>query len=142
MWALADGVVAELRGQGLTVAELEAAAASIRPVDEGEWGDLLARSEALQAIPDPVQVERDGLQATVTTEMCQARNAWLKAREVGDAYVAATAVADLGAVLEKGQAGGLGATGDILVVIQRLLDAMAAGDAATVSAMPAGGACS
>ena len=60
----------------------------------------------------------------------------------GDGAVEAASVADLEAMLEKGEAAGLGPTGDILVVAQRLLDAMAAGDDALVSSIPEGGACS
>jgi len=142
MWAIEDGVVAELTAQGLSEAEMEAAAGSIRTVDEAGWDDLLNQSKVLQSVPVPGQVEADALHVSVTTEMCQARDAWLDAQDAGDAGVAEAAVADLGAVLEKGRAGGLGDTGDILVVVERLLDAMAAGDAVTVRSILAGGACS
>jgi hypothetical protein len=142
MWALDDGVVAELRGHGLTEAELEAAAASIRPVGEAEWADLLLQSEVLQSLPVPGEAARDASHVAMNIDMCQARNTWLRARAFGDEEVAAAAAASLGALLEQGRETGLGKTGDILVVAQRLLDAMAVGDVAAVSSIPEGGACS
>ncbi len=139
LWAVADGVVAELTAHGLTDAEIEAAAAAIHPVDEATWGELLARSAALDA---PEGSTPDALDDGLTAELCQARNAWLKARAIGDGGVEAASLANLDTLLEKGKAGGLGDTGDILVVARRLLDAMAAGDDALVSSIPEGGACS
>ena len=142
MWAVAEGVIAELTASGLSDAEVETAAASIHQVDEAAWNEVRATSDALQAIPVPGQAELDALHGDVSTEMCQARNGWLKARAAGDRATEAASVANLTAVLEKGQAAGLGDTGDILVVMQRLLDGMAAGDDALVSSIPEGGACS
>ncbi len=142
MWALTDGVVAELTAHGLTETELEAAAATIHPVDEGEWQSLLARSDALQPALTPDQLRVEAVHGVVSGEICQARDRWLQARAAGDIRGATAAMADLGLVLEKGEVGGLGETGDILVVAQRLLDAMAAGDDAVVSSIPEGGACS
>jgi hypothetical protein len=140
MWAVRDGVVAELRSEGLSEAELEAAAATIHEVDEAEWGAMVARFDDPPGGPD--QAPTDDALGTVTTEMCQARNWWLRAHEVGDGAGERAARAQLGAVLEKGRAEGLGDTGDVLLVMEGLLDAMAGGDEATVSSTPAGGACS
>ncbi len=142
MWSMDDGVVAELTAQGLTEAEIEEVAASIREVDPGEWDGLMEQATARQSVPVPGAAERDALHGEVARAICQARNVWLRAVEAGDADVEATAVADLEAVLEKGRTAGLGETGDILVVAERLLEAMAAGDSVAVSSTPEGGACS
>ncbi len=139
IWIAGDGVVAELAAQGLTEAEIEAAAASIREIDEAAWGDLVARFDGRTGGPEEDE-GRDPLPAMA--EICQLRDRWLATHAAGDPDVEAALVAQLGSVLAKGRAAGLGETGDILVVAQRLLDAMAAGDTAAVSSIPEGGACS
>ena len=141
-WAVGDGVVAELTADGLSDAEIQAAAASIHQVDEVAWNEVRAAADALQAVSVPGQAEVDALHESVTAEMCQARNGWLKARDAGDRAVEAASLANVADLREKGQAADLGDTGDILVVMERLLDAMAAGDDALVSSIPEGGACS
>ncbi|HVF13175.1 MAG TPA: hypothetical protein VM942_01180 [Acidimicrobiales bacterium] len=142
MWAFSDGVVAELTAQGLTEAEMEAAAASIREVDDAEWNELLARFVERPSGPEEAAGE-DPLR-DLTIEICHLRDRWLAAHAVGTQGrpVEAGVVGQLESVIEKGRAAGLGDRSDILVVAERLGAAMAAGDAAAVSSIPEGGACS
>jgi hypothetical protein len=139
MWSPSEGVVAEMSAHGLTEAELEAAAASIQEVDEAGWQSLLAAVPP--AAPVALAVGDDSL-AEVGAETCRVRDQWLNAVGAGDQAAMAAAVSDLRTLLGKGRAAGVGENGDILVVIERLLDAMAARDAASVSSIPEGGLCS
>jgi len=141
MWAHGDGVVAELTAQGLTEAELEAAAASIHEVDAPGWDALVARYGP-RTVPSAAPGTGSDQLAEVTVAICQLQARWLSAEAAGDHGAEAAAVEELGNVLDKGRATGLGADSDILVVAERLLDAMASRDLAAIRAIPEGGACS
>ncbi|MGH9227006.1 MAG: hypothetical protein ACRD2W_25240, partial [Acidimicrobiales bacterium] len=107
------------------------AAESLKAVSDATWRELLARTTPKSAPPPDVK--------TAASDLCSARAAWLEARAASDVTTQTRVVRSLSDLFRQGTEEGWGRNSDILVVVKKLADAMAAGDVATVQATPAGG---
>ena len=141
IWVVDDGAVAELTSHGLTEAELEAAAASIRQIDEGQWDELVARFEGAPPVGQEVAPAADAYGRVHGRDLrhpgpVAGGPGRRRRRSCGRGGGRSAGHR------REGPGGRARPDGDILVVAQRLLDAMAAGDDALVSSIPEGGACS
>ena len=134
MWQVRPGVVAELVGYGSAKGDIADAASSISQIDEAAWQDLRRpfREPAAASSADAA----DGLPSVVRS-MCELRGEWLAAGGGGGGAESG----QLKDLRRHAVETGLDQDSDIVAVLDRLLAAMAAGDAATVRSIPEGGAC-
>ena len=136
MWMVRPGVVAELVARGLSDEEIGAALASIEEVDEAEWDALVAKTAAANrpadSGPPAATSEAESPHTAFLAELCKASSVWLHAVEAGDAGGRDTVAADIHSVRDKGEAAGLGRDSDIVVIADRIVAAVDAGDADAV----------
>ncbi len=136
MWMVRPGVVAELVARGLSDEEIGVALASIEEVDEVKWDALVAKTAApnrpTDSGPPAAESGTESLHTAFLAELCKASSVWLHAIEVGDAGGRDTVAADIHSVRDKGEAAGLGRDGDIIVIADRIVAAVDAGDADAV----------
>jgi hypothetical protein len=135
LWPVRSGVVVEVRADGVPADEALAAAQSLEEIDEEAWRELLARFAA--ATPTGDDAEGPGRHEKVAATLCELRAAWLAAS--GSDRARSDALDRLGELRATAVAEGLDRDSDIVVVIDDLVAAMAAGDADAVRSIPGGG---
>ncbi len=137
MWMVRPGVVAELVARGLSDDEIGAALQSIEEVGGDEWDALVARTAAANrpadsGPPAAATSEAESPHTVFLAELCKASSVWLHAVEAGDAAGRDSVAADIHSVRDKGEAAGLGQDSDIVVIADRIVAAVDAGDADAV----------
>lgn len=141
MWADRGGAVVELTlDEHTPTTRIDEAIASIRELSEAEWQAIVDELGGPRSVDTTITVPPvDTLH--VLQELCQARASWLEADAAGDADLRGAAQADADTAREAAVAAGVGEVSDLEVVFERLIEAMARGDAAHVRAVPEGGGC-
>lgn len=136
VWTESPGVVAELVADGLTPDEVVEAARSLARVDEAAWAALAASHPLGRPGTDPPAIDAD----MALAGLCQARAVWLDGRATGDQARMKSAVDRLVRLRDGGQMDELAKSTDLVVILNRLVEAMSKGDVATVqTSFPDGG---
>ena len=134
MWMVRPGVVAELVARGLSDEEIGVALASIEEVDEAEWEALVAKTNTAttnrptDSGPPTAASEAESPHTTFLAELCKASSVWLHAIDAGDTGGRDSVAADLHSLRDKGKAAGLGQDSDIILIADRIVAAVDAGD--------------
>lgn len=139
MWAVRPGVVAELVTFGLSDDEIDAALASIREISQAEWDGLVAKSAPANNEPansglPPAPARTESPHTQFIAELCKGTEVWQWAVTEGETASAESAAAGIRSLRDKGKNTGLGQDSDLIVIADRVVAAVDAGDVDGVTA--------